>query len=87
MAAARQHAHLTKTLRHYHADPYCENKVLWNSKYSCNDEDVMSFLQEGKTALELGQDGDDVKEALLSHRFTGEVVPFPLALHLFPLSH
>jgi 26S proteasome regulatory subunit N1 len=53
VAAARQHAHLIKTLRHYHADPYCENK-------------------EGKTALDLGQDGDDVKEALLSHRFTGE---------------
>lgn len=29
--------------------------------------------QEGKTALDFGQEGDDVKEALLSHRFSGEV--------------
>ena len=33
----------------------------------------MSSPQDGKTALDLGQDGDDVKEALLSHRFSGEV--------------
>ena len=29
--------------------------------------------QDGNTALDLGQDADDVKEALLTHRFSSEV--------------
>ena len=33
-----------------------------------------SYLQEGKTALDFGQEADDVKEALLSYRFSPEVV-------------
>ena len=34
---------------------------------------VCVVAQDGKTALDLGQDADDVKEALLTHRFSSEV--------------
>lgn len=29
-------------------------------------------VQDGKTAIDIGSDADDVKEALLAYRFSGE---------------
>lgn len=44
------------------------------------------YSQDGKTALDFGQEGDDVKEALLSHRFAGEVGGYGL-LYVTSLTH
>ena len=44
-----------------------------SEKGGFDDGSFTGCSQEGKTALDFGQEGDDVKEALLSHRFSGEV--------------
>ena len=74
MATLRQHADIIKILRFHHADSYAENKVIRSLLVTATF--IHTFfvnLQDVKTALDFAQEADDVKEALLSYRFSSEV--------------
>ena len=77
MAALNHHPETIRVLRFFHADAHTENRVrcacyVWLSVITVS-------MQQGKTAVDFSEE-DDVKEALLEHRFSAEVLT-TLVLH------